>query len=309
MNCPHHIKIFASEHRSYRDLPVRLAEFGTVYRWEQSGELGGMTRVRGFTQDDAHLFCTPDQVAAELIGCLDLVKKVLNTLGMHNYRVRLSLRDPDSDKYVGSPENWDKAEAAIREAVQVLGVDYTEELGEAAFYGPKIDFVVKDVIGRDWQLGTVQVDYNLPERFKLEYVGADNTTHRPVMIHRAPFGSLERFTGLLIEHFEGKFPTWLSPEQVRVLPISDKFLEAAEAVTTQLAEAGVRVSLDGSSDKVGAKIRNARMERIPYMLVLGAKEVEEGTVSIRHRDKDDLGAKPLDQFIAEITTEIRERSL
>jgi threonyl-tRNA synthetase len=309
MNCPHHIKIFASEHRSYRDLPVRLAEFGTVYRWEQSGELGGMTRVRGFTQDDAHLFCTPDQVAAELIGCLDLVKKVLNTLGMHNYRVRLSLRDPDSDKYVGSPENWDKAEAAIREAVQVLGVDYTEELGEAAFYGPKIDFVVKDVIGRDWQLGTVQVDYNLPERFKLEYVGADNTTHRPVMIHRAPFGSLERFTGLLIEHFEGKFPTWLSPEQVRVLPISDKFLEAAEAVTTQLAEAGVRVSLDGSSDKVGAKIRNARMERIPYMLVLGAKEVEEGTVSVRHRDKDDLGAKPLDQFIAEITAEIRERSL
>ena len=309
MNCPHHIKIFASEHRSYRDLPVRLAEFGTVYRWEQSGELGGMTRVRGFTQDDAHLFCTPDQVAAELIGCLDLVKKVLNTLGMHNYRVRLSLRDPDSDKYVGSPENWDKAEAAIREAVQVLGVDYTEELGEAAFYGPKIDFVVKDVIGRDWQLGTVQVDYNLPERFKLEYVGADNTTHRPVMIHRAPFGSLERFTGLLIEHFEGKFPTWLSPEQVRVLPISDKFLEAAEAVTTQLAEAGVRVSLDGSSDKVGAKIRNARMERIPYMLVLGAKEVEEGTVSIRHRDKDDLGAKPLEQFIAEITAEIRERSL
>jgi threonyl-tRNA synthetase len=309
MNCPHHIKIFASEHRSYRDLPVRLAEFGTVYRWEQSGELGGMTRVRGFTQDDAHLFCTPDQVAAELIGCLDLVKKVLNTLGMHNYRVRLSLRDPDSDKYVGSPENWDKAEAAIREAVQVLGVDYTEELGEAAFYGPKIDFVVKDVIGRDWQLGTVQVDYNLPERFKLEYVGADNTTHRPVMIHRAPFGSLERFTGLLIEHFEGKFPTWLSPEQVRVLPISDKFLEAAEAVTTQLAEAGVRVSLDGSSDKVGAKIRNARMERIPYMLVLGAKEVEEGTVSVRHRDKDDLGAKPLEQFIAEIAAEIRERSL
>ncbi|TAE78474.1 MAG: threonine--tRNA ligase [Verrucomicrobia bacterium] len=309
MNCPHHIKIFASEHRSYRDLPVRLAEFGTVYRWEQSGELGGMTRVRGFTQDDAHLFCTPDQVAAELIGCLDLVKKVLNTLGMHNYRVRLSLRDPDSDKYVGSPENWDKAEAAIREAVRVLGVDYTEELGEAAFYGPKIDFVVKDVIGRDWQLGTVQVDYNLPERFKLEYVGADNTTHRPVMIHRAPFGSLERFTGLLIEHFEGKFPTWLAPEQVRVLPISDKFLEAADAVTTRLAEAGVRVSLDGSSDKVGAKIRNARMERIPYMLVLGAKEVEEGTVSVRHRERDDLGAKPLDLFIEEITTEIRERRL
>jgi len=309
MNCPHHIKIFASEHRSYRDLPVRLAEFGTVYRWEQSGELGGMTRVRGFTQDDAHLFCTPDQVAKELIGCLDLVKKVLNTLGMTNYRVRLSLRDPDSDKYVGSPENWDKAEAAIREAVQVLGVEYTEELGEAAFYGPKIDFVVKDVIGRDWQLGTVQVDYNLPERFKLEYVGADNTTHRPVMIHRAPFGSLERFTGLLIEHFEGKFPTWLSPEQVRVLPISDKFIEAAEAAATKLAEAGVRVTVDHSSDKVGAKIRNARLERVPYMLVLGAKEVEEGTVSVRHRDKEDLGARPLDEFVTDITTEIRERSL
>ncbi|QJE98128.1 threonine--tRNA ligase [Luteolibacter luteus] len=309
MNCPHHIKIFASEHRSYRDLPVRLAEFGTVYRWEQSGELGGMTRVRGFTQDDAHLFCTPDQVAQELIGCLDLVKKVLNTLGMTNYRVRLSLRDPESDKYVGSPENWDKAEAAIREAVQVLGVEYTEELGEAAFYGPKIDFVVKDVIGRDWQLGTVQVDYNLPERFKLEYVGSDNTVHRPVMIHRAPFGSLERFTGLLIEHFEGKFPTWLAPEQVRVLPISDKFLDAAEDVATKLAEAGVRVTVDRSSDKVGAKIRNTRLERVPYMLVLGAKEVEEGTVSVRHRDKDDLGAKPVAEFIAEVTEEIRERKL
>jgi threonyl-tRNA synthetase len=309
MNCPHHIKIYASEHRSYRDLPVRLAEFGTVYRWEQSGELGGMTRVRGFTQDDAHLFCTPDQVAHELIGCLDLVKKVLKTLGMDNYRVRLSLRDPDSDKYVGSPENWDKAEAAIREAVQVLGVEYTEELGEAAFYGPKIDFVVKDVIGRDWQLGTVQVDYNLPERFKLEYVGNDNTVHRPVMIHRAPFGSLERFTGLLIEHFEGKFPTWLAPEQVRVLPISDKFIEAAEAATAKLADAGVRVKLDTTSDKVGAKIRLARLDRVPYMLVLGAREVEEGTVSVRHRDKDDLGSQPLDQFIEAIKAEIKDRAL
>ena len=309
MNCPHHIKIFASEHRSYRDLPVRLAEFGTVYRWEQSGELGGMTRVRGFTQDDAHLFCTPDQVAEEVKGCLDLVKKVLSTLGMHEYRVRLSLRDPDSDKYVGSPENWDKAEAALRDAVQVLGVEYTEELGEAAFYGPKIDFVVKDVIGRDWQLGTVQVDYNLPERFKLEYVGADNTVHRPVMIHRAPFGSLERFTGLLIEHFEGKFPTWLAPEQVRVLPISDKFLEAAEAAALKLAEAGVRVTVDRSSDNLGAKIRNTRLERVPYMLVLGAKEVEEGTVSVRHRDKEDLGTRPLADFVTDIVAEIRERRL
>ncbi len=309
MNCPHHIKIYASEHRSYRDLPVRLAEFGTVYRWEQSGELGGMTRVRGFTQDDAHLFCTPEQVSGEIQGCLGLVKTVLNTLGMTDYRVRLSLRDPDSDKYVGSPENWDKAEAALREAVQALGVDYIEAEGEAAFYGPKIDFIVKDVIGRDWQLGTVQVDYNLPERFGLEYVGADNKTHRPVMIHRAPFGSLERFTGLLIEHFEGKFPTWLSPEQVRVLPISDKFLEAAEGVTKKLADAGVRVSLDRTSDKVGAKIRLARMERVPYMLVLGAREVEEGTVSVRHREREDLGSMPLDDFIGTICEEITHRSL
>ncbi|MGE9269915.1 MAG: threonine--tRNA ligase, partial [Verrucomicrobiales bacterium] len=309
MNCPHHIKIYASEHRSYRDLPVRLAEFGTVYRWEQSGELSGMTRVRGFTQDDAHLFCTPDQLADEIQGCLGLVKTVLTSLGMESYSVRLSLRDPDSDKYVGSPDNWDRAEAALREAVQTLELDYTEELGEAAFYGPKIDFVVKDVIGRDWQLGTVQVDYNLPERFGLEYVGSDNKTHRPVMIHRAPFGSLERFVGLLIEHFEGKFPTWLAPEQVRVLPISDKFLEQAKEITAKLADCGVRVTLDRNSDKVGAKIRLARLDRVPYMLVLGAREVEEGTVSVRHRDREDLGSQPLDDFIGTIREEIATRSL
>jgi threonyl-tRNA synthetase len=309
MNCPHHIKIFASDHHSYRDLPVRLAEFGTVYRWEQSGELGGMTRVRGFTQDDAHLFCTPEQLGAEVSGCLDLVKKVLGTLGMSDYRVRLSLRDPDSDKYVGDPANWDKAEAALRAAVQTLGVPYTEELGEAAFYGPKIDFVVKDVIGRDWQLGTVQVDYNLPERFNLSYVGADNQPHRPVMVHRAPFGSLERFTGLLIEHFEGKFPTWLAPEQVRVLPISDKFLEAADEAGQRLAEAGLRVSVDRTPDKVGAKIRLARLDRVPYMLVLGAREVEEGTVSVRHRDRDDLGTTTLDDFLGTIRAEVANRSL
>ena len=309
MNCPHHIRIFASDHHSYRDLPVRLAEFGTVYRWEQSGELGGMTRVRGFTQDDAHLFCTPEQVAAEVTGCLDLVKKVLSTLGMNDYRVRLSLRDPASDKYVGSAENWDKAEASLREAVQTLGCEYTEEIGEAAFYGPKIDFVVKDVIGRDWQLGTVQVDYNLPVRFGLSYVGADNQPHIPVMIHRAPFGSMERFTGLLIEHFEGKFPTWLAPEQVRVLPISEKTLDTAEAATAKLADAGVRVTIDRSPDKIGAKIRTARLDRVPYMLVIGAREAEEGTVSVRHRDQDDLGAKPLDEFISNITEEIRSRSL
>lgn len=309
MNCPHHIKIFASEHRSYRDLPVRLAEFGTVYRWEQSGELGGMTRVRGFTQDDAHLFCTPEQVADEVSKCLDLVKKVLSTLGMSDYRVRLSLRDPSEDKYVGDPSNWDKAEAALRDAVETLGVDYTEELGEAAFYGPKIDFVVKDVIGRDWQLGTVQVDYNLPERFDLTYIGSDNKQHRPVMIHRAPFGSLERFTGLLIEHFEGKFPTWLAPEQVRVLPISDKFIEAAEVATKALADLGARVSMDRNSDKIGAKIRLARLDRVPYMLVIGAREAESGTVTVRHRDQDDLGAMKLDEFVSKIREEINNRSL
>jgi threonyl-tRNA synthetase len=309
MNCPHHIKIFASDPHSYRDLPVRLAEFGTVYRWEQSGELGGMTRVRGFTQDDAHIFCTPDQLAGEVTGCLDLVKKVLSTLGMNDYRVRLSLRDPDSDKYVGDPENWDKAEAALREAVQTLGVEYSEEPGEAAFYGPKIDFVVKDIIGRDWQLGTVQVDYNLPVRFGLSYVGSDNHPHYPVMVHRAPFGSLERFTGLLIEHFEGKFPTWLAPEQVRVLAISDKTLDAAEKTAAALADAGIRCTLDRSPDKIGAKIRLARLDRVPYMLVLGAREVEENTVSVRHRDRDDLGTTTLHDFIETIQKEIRERSL
>ncbi|MGB0292389.1 MAG: threonine--tRNA ligase [Luteolibacter sp.] len=309
MNCPHHIKIFDSDHHSYRDLPVRLAEFGTVYRWEQSGELGGMTRVRGFTQDDAHIFCTPDQLPEEIDGCLNLVKKVFNSLGMSDYRVRLSLRDPDSDKYVGNAEDWDKSEAALRKAVQDLGVEYTEELGEAAFYGPKIDFVVKDVIGRDWQLGTVQVDYSLPARFNLSYIGPDNQPHVPVMIHRAPFGSIERFTGLLIEHFEGKFPTWLAPEQVRVLPISEKTLEYAENAAAKLSEAGVRLSVDRSSDKIGAKIRNTRLDRVPYMLVIGQREVEEGTVAVRHRDKEDMGTMPIEEFVVMIKKEITERHL
>ena len=309
MNCPHHIKIFDSEHRSYRDLPVRLAEFGTVYRWEQSGELGGLTRVRSFTQDDAHLFCTPDQVGDEIQGCLGLVKKVLGTLGITKYGVRLSLRDPDSNKYVGDPEDWDKAEAALREAIQTLGVDYTEEQGEAAFYGPKIDFVVKDVIGRDWQLGTVQVDYNLPKRFNLSYIGSDNAPHRPVMIHRAPFGSLERFVGLLIEHFEGKFPTWLAPEQVRVLPISEKFTKEAEALVKALAEVGARVAIDNTGDKIGAKIRLARMDRVPYLAVIGAKEVEENSVSVRQRDQGDLGSIPMNDFISKISQDIATRSL
>ncbi|MDG1072458.1 MAG: threonine--tRNA ligase [Akkermansiaceae bacterium] len=309
MNCPHHIKIFDSEHRSYRDLPVRLAEFGTVYRWEQSGELGGLTRVRSFTQDDAHLFCTPDQVGDEIQGCLGLVKKVLGTLGITKYGVRLSLRDPDSDKYVGDPEDWDKAEAALREAIQTLGVEYTEEQGEAAFYGPKIDFVVKDVIGRDWQLGTVQVDYNLPKRFNLSYIGSDNAPHRPVMIHRAPFGSLERFVGLLIEHFEGKFPTWLAPEQVRVLPISEKFTTEAEALVKSLADVGARVAIDNTGDKIGAKIRLARMDRVPYLAVIGAKEVEKNSVSVRQRDQGDLGSIPMNDFISKISQDITTRSL
>ena len=309
MNCPHHIKIYSSEHHSYRDLPVRLAEFGTVYRWEQSGELGGLTRVRSFTQDDAHIFCTPEQVGEEIQGCLGLVKTVLSTLGMNEYAVRLSLRDPDSDKYVGDPENWDKAEKALREAVESLGVDYTEEPGEAAFYGPKIDFVVKDVIGRHWQLGTVQVDYNLPERFDLTYIGSDNQPHRPVMIHRAPFGSLERFVGLLIEHFEGKFPTWLAPEQVRILPISEKYFTEADALADRLKEKGVRVSVDHAGDKIGAKIRLARIDRIPYLAILGAREVEENSVSVRHRDRGDLGSLPTNDFVNQILKDISSRSL
>lgn len=309
MNCPHHIKIFQSNHHSYRDLPVRLAEFGTVYRWEQSGELGGMTRVRGFTQDDAHLFCTEEQVKDEIIGCLELVKVVLGTLGMEDYRVRVGLRDPDSSKYVGDPEKWDKAEQALREAAATLGTEFSEEPGEAAFYGPKIDFVVKDVIGREWQLGTVQVDYNLPERFGLEYIGADNAAHRPVMIHRAPFGSMERFVGVLIEHFAGKFPTWLAPEQVRILPISEKFVDTAEEVRKVLKEAGIRVTLDSSDEKVGAKIRLAQLAQIPYMLIIGAKEQESNQVSIRHRDRGDEGAVAVDDFREKIVDEVRSRSL
>ena len=309
MNCPHHIRIFAQSPKSYRDLPVRLAEFGTVYRWEQSGELGGMTRVRAFTQDDAHLFCTPEQVGAEIIGCLKLVKTVLTTLGMNDYRVRVSLRDPDSSKYVGDPANWDKAEEALRQAAIWLGVPFTEEPGEAAFYGPKIDFVIKDVIGREWQLGTVQVDYNLPERFELEYIGADNTKHRPVMIHRAPFGSMERFTGVLIEHFAGHFPTWLSPEQVRVLPISEKSEVFASEVLARLQAADLRATLDTAPDKIGAKIRNAQLERVPYMLVIGEKEAAIHSVSVRHAKRGDLGVRPLDEFLADLVQEVASRSL
>ncbi len=309
MNCPHHIRIFASDKHSYRDLPIRLAEFGTVYRWEQSGELGGMTRVRGFTQDDAHLFCTEEQVAEELQGCLELVKIVFNTLGMNDYRVRVGLRDPDSDKYVGEPEQWDKAEAACIEAAKSLGVEFSTEPGEAAFYGPKIDFVVKDVIGREWQLGTVQVDYQLPNRFDLSYTGADNQPHRPVMIHRAPFGSMERFIGVLIEHFNGSFPLWLSPKQIRVLPISDKFLEYAEKVSGTLKAAGFRVELDAANERLNAKIKVAQEEKVVYMLVVGGKDQDAGTVSVRHRSEGDKGAVPLDDFVAAAIKERDGREL
>ena len=310
MNCPHHIRIFASQPHSYRDLPVRLAEFGTVYRWEQSGELNGMTRVRGFTQDDAHLFCTEDQVLGEVLGCLELVKVVLSTLGLSDYRVRVGLRDPDSQKYTGAKENWDKAEAACRAAAATLGVKFTEEAGEAAFYGPKIDFVVRDVIGREWQLGTVQVDFNLPERFDLSYVGPDNRPHRPVMIHRAPFGSMERFVGILIEHFAGDFPTWLSPEQVRVIPLNDDLNADAEAAVARLIAAGIRATSDGSSDKLGAKIRRAELSKVPHMLVLGAKEKEAGQVNVRSRaDKSFEGNRTLEDFIGLVSAEVRERRL
>ena len=310
MNCPMHIRIFKSEQHSYRDLPVRLAEFGTVYRWEQSGELNGMTRVRGFTQDDAHLFIREDQLQDEVQGCLSLVKMVFSTLGMDDYRVRVSLRDPNSDKYVGSPEAWDKAEAALRQAVQSLEVEYEEELGEAAFYGPKIDFVVKDVIGREWQLGTVQVDYNLPERFDLSYVGRDNQDHRPVMIHRAPFGSMERFCGVWIEHFGGNFPTWLAPEQVRILPMNDDLIPFAEDCLQKLKEKGVRASIDGQSAKLGAKIRRAETDKIPHMMIVGKREAEENKVSLRSRSNPELdGPHSLDSALLAITEEISNKSL
>lgn len=307
MNCPMHAKIFASQPRSYRDLPIRLAEFGTVYRWEQSGELNGMTRVRGFTQDDAHLFCTEEQIAQEVQGCLDLVKKVLTTFRLTDYRVRIGLRDPGSEKYVGEKKNWDKAEQACRDAAKNLGVSFSEEPGEAAFYGPKIDFVVKDVLGRDWQLGTVQVDFNLPLRFDLHYVGSDGKNHVPVMIHRAPFGSLERFTGVLIEHFAGDFPLWLAPEQVRVMPISEKITAYAQRLVDDLTARGVRVSADFSSEKIGAKIRQAQLEKVPYMIVVGGREEAAGQLSLRSRQRGDEGLFLKEDFYRRIEAEIAER--
>lgn len=309
MNCPFHIKIYQSEPRSYRDLPFRLAEFGTVYRWEQSGELGGMTRVRGFTQDDAHLFVTEEQLDAEVAGCLDLVKIIFGTLGMSDYRVRVGLRDPASDKYVGSGEQWEKAEAACRRAAEQLGVPFSAESGEAAFYGPKIDFVIKDVIGREWQLGTVQVDYQLPERFKLEYTGADNRPHRPVMIHRAPFGSMERFIGVLIEHFGGAFPLWLAPEQVRVLTVSQKFEEYGRKVEEQLRAAGLRITGDYRAEKIGAKIRDGQLELVPYMFVAGGREMETDSVAVRDRLEGDLGSMTVAAATEKLLEEIASRKV
>ncbi|MCA9242818.1 MAG: threonine--tRNA ligase [Phycisphaerales bacterium] len=306
MNCPHHIRVFASDSRSYRDLPIRLAEFGTVYRFEQSGEISGLTRVRGFTQDDAHIFCTPDQVHREMADCVELTCKVLTLLKLTDFRVRVGLRD-DSDKYVGSRENWERAEAAVRAAVRESGMNYSEEPGEAAFYGPKIDFVVKDCIGRDWQLGTVQVDYNLPERFKLRYIGEDNAEHQPVMIHRAPFGSLERFSGILIEHFGGAFPLWLSPAQVVVCSVSEKSEDYARQVFEQARGIGIRAELDVSSERIGAKIRAATLMKIPYILVIGEQEAAQKRVNVRTRDGKQLGETGLPEFLAACALEIAER--
>jgi threonyl-tRNA synthetase len=311
MNCPHHIMIYMSKPRSYRDLPVRLAEFGTVYRYEKSGELGGMTRVRGFTQDDAHLFCTEDQVADEFRGCIEMTQYILKTLGLNDYRVRLGFRDPQSTKYVGNEESWNRAEKALVEVCQSLGIEAKPEAGEAAFYGPKADFVVSDCIGREWQLGTVQLDYNLPskERFGLEYIGPDNTPHRPVMIHRAPLGSLERFIGVLIEHFAGAFPLWLAPEQIRVLIVSQKSETYARTVEAALKQAGFRVSGDYRSEKLGAKIRDAQLKLVPYMFVVGEKDMENNTVSVRDRIAGDLGAMSLATAIDKLQQEVRERTI
>ncbi|NUQ64473.1 MAG: threonine--tRNA ligase [Pirellulales bacterium] len=312
MNCPHHITVYKSKPRSYRDLPLRLAELGLVHRFEQSGELSGMIRVRGFTQDDAHIFCTDDQVADEFRGCLDMTQFVLKTLGLDDYRVRLSFRDPSSSKYVGSPETWDRAEAALEAVCREMSLPNLQVAqGEAAFYGPKADFIVGDCLGRDWQLGTVQLDYNLPSelRFALEYIGPDNRPHRPVMIHRAPFGSLERFVGMLIEHFAGAFPLWLAPEQVRVLAVSEKFEDYARQVQGRLAEAGLRVSGDYRPEKIGAKIRSAQIELVPYMLVIGGREMEQGTVAVRDRIEGDLGAMGVEAAIEKLKQEIRTKAV
>src|SRR5437762_2172272 len=304
VNCPFHIQIYQSDRRSYRDLPLRYAEFGTVYRWEQSGELGGLTRVRGFTQDDSHIFCRPDQLVQEFHGVVDLIMLVFKRLKLE-YRARVGLRDPaNSEKYVGSSELWEQAQNALLEAVRQLEMPHEVATGEAAIYGPKLDFMVRDAIGREWQLGTVQVDYVLPERFELEYTGEDGHAHRPVMIHRAPFGSLERFVGVLIEHFAGAFPLWLAPVQAVVVPIADRHQEYAAKVKQQLEGAGLRVEVDTRSERMQAKIRDAQLQKVPYMLVVGDKEAAAGAVAVRSRDRGDLGAVPVTQFLEQARTEL-----
>lgn len=305
MNCPHHCEIYKVKPRSYKDLPVRFAEFGTVYRYEQSGELHGLTRVRGFTQDDAHLFCRPDQVKDEFKKVIDLVLYVFKALGFEHYTAQISLRDAENrTKYIGSDENWLLAETAIIEAAQEKGLNTVVELGEAAFYGPKLDFMVKDALGRKWQLGTIQVDYNLPERFELEYTGSDNLKHRPVMIHRAPFGSLERFVAVLIEHCAGEFPLWLTPEQFIVLPVSEKYEEYAKKLLDSLNNTEIRGLIDLRDEKVGRKIRDAEVKKIPYMLIVGEKEVDSGTISVRKHGKGDLGAMTPETFSEQLIKEI-----
>jgi len=305
MNCPHHCEIYKTKPRSYKDLPIRYAEFGTVYRYEQSGELHGLTRVRGFTQDDAHLFCRPDQVKDEFKKVIDLVLYVFGALGFNDYTAQISLRDPENRaKYIGSDENWDRAEKDIIEAAEEKGLKTIVEYGEAAFYGPKLDFMVKDALGRKWQLGTIQVDYNLPERFELEYTGSDNSKHRPVMIHRAPFGSLERFVAVLIEHCAGQFPLWLAPEQFIVLPVSEKYEEYAKKLLESLNNSDIRGLVDLRDEKVGRKIRDAELKKIPYMLIVGEKEAENGTVSVRKHGQGDLGMMSIKEFSEQLIKEI-----
>jgi threonyl-tRNA synthetase len=307
MNCPHHCEIYKHKPRSYKDLPIRYAEFGTVYRYEQSGELHGLTRVRGFTQDDAHIFCRPDQVKEEFIKVIDLVLYVFKALGFENYTAQISLRDPENkEKYIGEDSLWDKAESDIIEAAKEKGLDTVTELGEAAFYGPKLDFMVKDALGRSWQLGTIQVDYNLPNRFELEYVGSDNQRHRPVMIHRAPFGSLERFVAVLIEHCAGNFPLWLSPEQINILPISEKYAEYAEKVNAIFAENDIIGSIDNRDEKIGRKIRDSEMKKVPFMIIVGEKEQAEGKLSVRKHGEGDLGSFTPEDFIKHFQNIISE---
>lgn len=305
MNCPHHCEIYKLKPRSYKDLPIRLAEFGTVYRYEQSGELHGLTRVRGFTQDDAHIFCTPDQVKEEFVGVINIVMHIFKALDFKEWTAQISLRDPNNkEKYIGSDENWDKAEQAILQVVEENGIKGVIEIGEAAFYGPKLDFMVRDAIGRKWQLGTIQVDYNLPERFELEYIGNDNQKHRPVMIHRAPFGSMERFVAVLLEHCAGKFPLWLAPEQVTIIPISDKYENYAKKVLELLNNYDIRGKIDNRSEKAGKKIRDAEIDKIPYMIIVGEKEEAENTISVRKQGHGDLGSFTIEAFAAVINDEI-----